>query len=120
MKSSEAPALLIAAGGGTQMVNYRVRGQLLSWSIGCSRRACCWPGWAAAGSRDDRVRGRERGKGDGRAGASRSDPEQAAELADEEQEHWGGGRFNRRLLVMVSAFAVVVGWSRSKASVRQA
>ena len=26
MKSSEAPALLIAAGGGTQMVNYRVRG----------------------------------------------------------------------------------------------
>jgi type IV secretion system protein VirB9 len=26
MKSSDAPALLIAAGGGTQMVNYRVRG----------------------------------------------------------------------------------------------
>jgi P-type conjugative transfer protein TrbG len=26
MKSSQAPALLIAAGGGTQMVNYRVRG----------------------------------------------------------------------------------------------
>jgi type IV secretion system protein TrbG len=26
MRSSEAPALLIAAGGGTQMVNYRVRG----------------------------------------------------------------------------------------------
>ena len=26
MKASEAPALLIAAGGGTQMVNYRVDG----------------------------------------------------------------------------------------------
>jgi type IV secretory pathway VirB9-like protein len=26
MKTSEAPALLIAAGGGTQMVNYRVEG----------------------------------------------------------------------------------------------
>jgi type IV secretion system protein VirB9 len=26
MKSSQAPALLIAAGGGTQMVNYRVLG----------------------------------------------------------------------------------------------
>ena len=26
MKSSEAPALLISAGGGTQMVNYRLAG----------------------------------------------------------------------------------------------
>ena len=26
MKSSEAPALLVNAGGGTQMVNYRVKG----------------------------------------------------------------------------------------------
>jgi hypothetical protein len=37
------------------------------------------------------------------------DPEQLAELPDEEQEHGGGGRFNRRLLVTVSAIAVVVG-----------
>jgi type IV secretion system protein VirB10 len=37
------------------------------------------------------------------------DPKAAADLADEEQEHGGGGRFNRRLLMTVSAVAVVVG-----------
>jgi type IV secretory pathway VirB10-like protein len=36
-------------------------------------------------------------------------PGPAAELADEEQEHGGGGRFNRRLLVLAGVFAVVVG-----------
>jgi type IV secretory pathway VirB10-like protein len=37
------------------------------------------------------------------------DSKPATELADEEQEHGGGGRFNRRLLMAVSIFAVVVG-----------
>jgi type IV secretory pathway VirB10-like protein len=37
------------------------------------------------------------------------DPKLAAELADEEHDHAGGGRFNRRLLISVSVFAVVVG-----------
>jgi hypothetical protein len=37
------------------------------------------------------------------------DSKPATELADEEQEHGGGGRFNRRLLMAVSIFAVVGG-----------
>jgi type IV secretory pathway VirB10-like protein len=36
-------------------------------------------------------------------------PKLAAELADEEHDHAGGGRFNRRLLMTVSVLAVVVG-----------
>ena len=39
-------------------------------------------------------------------------PKLAAELADEEHDHAGGGRFNRRLLMTVSVLAVVVGRSR--------
>src|SRR5260370_7754340 len=39
----------------------------------------------------------------------KKDPKPAAELADEAQDHGGGGRFNRRLLMSVSVFAVVVG-----------
>lgn len=34
---------------------------------------------------------------------------QPADLADEEQEHSGGGRFNRKLLVIAGAFAVAIG-----------
>jgi type IV secretory pathway VirB10-like protein len=39
----------------------------------------------------------------------KKDPKLAAELADEEHDHTGGGRFNRRLLMTFSVFAVVVG-----------
>jgi type IV secretory pathway VirB10-like protein len=39
----------------------------------------------------------------------KKDPKPAVELADEEQDHGGGGRFNRRLLMAFSVFAVVVG-----------
>jgi type IV secretory pathway VirB10-like protein len=38
-----------------------------------------------------------------------SEPKLAAEVPDEEPEHHGGGRFNRRLLVMASVAAMVVG-----------
>ena len=38
-----------------------------------------------------------------------SEPRLAAEAPDEEPEHHGGGRFNRRLLVMASVGAMVVG-----------
>ena len=108
MKSSDAPALLIAAGGGTQMVNYRVRGSYFVVDRLFEKGVLLAGVGRAAGPRGNRVRGRS----EVRAMADHDiekDPQPAAELADEEQEHGGGGRFNRRLLMMVSAFAVVVG-----------
>jgi len=38
-----------------------------------------------------------------------TEPRLAAEITEEEPEHHGGGRFNRRLLVMGGVFAMVVG-----------
>jgi type IV secretory pathway VirB10-like protein len=38
-----------------------------------------------------------------------TEPRLAAEMTEEEPEHHGGGRFNRRLLVMSGVFAMVVG-----------
>ena len=58
MKSSEAPALLIAAGGGTQMVNYRVRGSYFVVDRLFEKGVLLAGRRAAAGSRGNRVRGR--------------------------------------------------------------
>ncbi len=71
MKSSEAPALLIAAGGGTQMVNYRVRGSYFVVDRLFEKGVLL----AGVGRQQDRVRNRVRGRsevrGDGGPGASR-------------------------------------------------
>ena len=60
MKTSDAPALLIAAGGGTQMVNYRVRGSYFVVDRLFEKGDAAGGRRAAAGPRDDRVRGEAR------------------------------------------------------------
>ena len=92
MKSSQAPALLIARGG------WDPDGQLPSaWKLFRGRSAvregrAAGRGRAAAGSRGNRVRGRKRGRGDGADQRSRRIEAGGPTLADEEHGAGGGGR----------------------------
>ena len=96
MKTSEAPALLINAGSGTQMVNYRVEGNYYVVDRLFSDAILVSGVGPRSGPSDHQLCGRNEVTVMATADLIHDQEEQ-------EQEHLGGGRFNRLLGVVFMA-----------------
>jgi P-type conjugative transfer protein TrbG len=114
MKSSEAPALLINAGSGTRMVNYRVKGNYYVVDRLFSVAILVAGVWPRSGPRDYLLRGRNEV-------TAMATADLIQEQEEQEQEHLGGGRFNRLLgvvFVLVAMAGGVALWKARRAASR--